>query len=230
VGFWGLGKSAGYQSSYYQGGASAAGATPIAVTAAETTAGIDTALGRGAQIEGLVTAAAGGGPLGGISVCLFSAAAPTAERCTESGEGGSYSFRGLADGSYQVGFSLEAKEVSPAGSIADADGFESQYYDRVAARAQAATIPLFAPETLDGVDAALAVSARPPSPAAGPIIGAPTAVATPRIAEPKPKRAGCKKPRRKKKVKGKVRCLKPVKHRKGHRGHKQNKAPRGKRD
>lgn len=218
VGFSGEGMSAGYQPSYYQGKPSSTEATQILVTAGGTVAGIDATLAEGAAITGSVTAAAGGTPLGGITVCLFTVTGSAPERCTESDGAGTYSFQGLIDGSYQVGFSLEASELGGSGGAGGADGFGSQYFDGVATRAAAATLPLLAPATAEGVDAALLSPPLPPPPAVAPVVSNSVTAAPPTVVPPQPKKAGCRKPKRKKKVKGKVRCVKPV-------GHKKTKKP-----
>jgi hypothetical protein len=211
VGFWGRGKSAEYQPWYYQGKASLAEATPVLVTAGEVTTGIDASLAKGGTIAGSVVAAAGGAPLDGVPVCLFLAAATKPERCQGSAEGGSFSFQGLPSGSYQVGFSLDAGEIGGAGPGGAGDAFATQYFDGVAERARAATIPLAAPATIAGVDAALLPISVPLPPAPPPLAASPIVAAAPPVAEPQPKQKVCRKPKRWQKVKGKRRCVKPAK-------------------
>lgn len=216
VGFWGHGASAGYQPSYYENQSSVLQATPILVTAGEATTGIDAALSEGGQIGGVVTAAAGGGPLEGITVCLFEAARQSAERCTESSGGGTYTFRGLPDGTYQVGFSLEAGEIGGIEGSVGQDGFESQYYNAVASRSQAATISVLAPSFVDDVSAALLVSPVPAAATFAPAASPPISAAPPIAVAPLPKKTICTKPKRKEKVQGRVRCVNPAA---GHRNH-----------
>jgi hypothetical protein len=219
VRFTGTGDSRGYEQAYFPGG-SAAAPTPITLAAGETAAGIDVALVPGARIAGVVTDAANGGPLAGIAVCLFAAAGPTPSRCAESSAAGEYAFEGLPAGDYQIGFSPAPAELGGFEVIGLNDGFETQYYDRVPSRLEARTISLPASATVAGIDAALsglpAPSPEPPPPTVtAPLVAAPTPVAV-----PTPKAAACKKPLRKRKVKGKERCVrKPRKHKK-HKAHK----------
>lgn len=223
VGFWGTGKSGEYEPWYYQGKSSLAQATPIPVNPGETIAGIDGTLVKGGRISGVVTAAAGGMPLEGIAVCLFMVSGATAQRCEESGDGGAYSFQGLPGGSYQVGFSLGSAEIGGRGTTEEVDGFEPQYYDDVAARAQAATISLLAPGIVEGVDAALAAPSALPSPSPVSMAATPIVAAAPVVPEPEPRKLTCKRPKQKKKVNGRSRCVKSTKHRKPHK-HKRRKA------
>jgi hypothetical protein len=208
VRFNGQGRSGGYQPAFYED------RSPLAVTAGQVKTGIDVALTEGARIGGKVFGA-GGVPSDGVAVCLFAVPEANAQQCTESSEGGNYSFLGLPDGSYQVGFSLEASEIGGSGTKAGADGYQSQYYNGVATRAQAVTISLVAPETVEGVDATLRGFPVTPPPAIALAVGNPLAppptVSSP---EPKPREARCKKPRHKAEIKGKVVCMNPVKHKK----------------
>jgi hypothetical protein len=175
------------------------------------TEGIDAALVRGGRIEGVISSAATGAPLANASVCLFEASKTAPERCTYSDEVGGYAFQGLADGTYQVGFSLSPAELVSEVSSVEEDGFQAQYYADAPTRAAARGIPLVAPTIVSGVDASLVpVTAALPAPPA-PAISAPATPAAPFIAEPQPKRTGCKKGYARKKVKGKPRCVKVVK-------------------
>jgi hypothetical protein len=72
VGFWGQGRNAEYESTYYEGKSSLAQATPVTVTEGHATNGVDAELAKGGQIVGMVFTAAGGMPLSDIAVCLFS--------------------------------------------------------------------------------------------------------------------------------------------------------------
>jgi hypothetical protein len=196
------------------------------VTAGETITGIDAGLARGGKIKGTVTAAAGGARLADIAVCLFAAISPKPQRCTYSDEAGEYSFAGLQVGPYQVGFSLDSAEIGADGGAEEVDGCESQYYDGVGNRAEATTISVLAPEMIGGVDATLSTPPEPAPPAPAPFVSSPITAAAVPIAEPKPRVVGCKKPKRKKKVGGKVRCMKPARQKKKkHTKHKHQKGP-----
>lgn len=227
VGFWGSGRSAGFEPSYYQGQQSREQATPVSVTAGVATAGIDASLAEGGQIRGLVSAAAGGAPLAGISVCLFAASESSPQRCTYSGETGTYSFLGLPSASYEVGFSLDLTEIGIAGTAGEAGGFLPQYYDGVDSRAQATKITVLAPGTVAGIDARLAAPPAPPSPARLPILATSIVGAAAPVAEPRPHRKNCKNGYRGRKTKnGKVRCVKVAKHHGRHHRHKHRKIAR----
>lgn len=212
VGFSGSGASAEYEALRRQA---------VSVTAGSTTEGVDASLVVGAQIRGVVSAATTGVRLDGIPACLFAAADPVPQRCTFSNSAGEYAFEGLPSGSYQVGFSLEPGELGGE-SAGSEDGFASQYYDLVGRRAEAAVISLIAPQVIGGVDAVLSPLQAPLAPAPVSPVAAPTVPAPAVIAAPTAKTAACKKPKRRQKVKGKVRCVKPT-------PHKQKKAPRHKR-
>lgn len=199
VEFWGQGKSAEYQPLSQQG---------VDVTAGKPTMGVDAALAKGAGIQGVVTAAAGGRRLPDITVCLFSVARPSPLRCTYSDEVGSYSFTGLTDGSYQVGFSPGAAELGGEGVVGEGDGFEPQYYDQVQDRAMARTISVLAPTLVEGVDAALVAPPEPTASPPPPAAAASIVDSAQRITEPMPRKVVCRKGYRKKKVKGKTRCVK----------------------
>jgi Carboxypeptidase regulatory-like domain len=199
VTFNGEGKSGGYESWSHP---------TVSVTAGYTAAGIDATLEEGGRIAGVVTAAAGGNPLSDVPVCLFGGAEAMPLSCTFSGESGEYLFEGLPSGSYQVGFSLGATEGGIKGG-----GFEAQYYDGVASRSAAATISLLAPMVVEGVDAALHAPMSPsasPSTATVPVAGVPAAATQPRA---KPEVKVCKKPKHKERLRGKIRCVRTVKHR-----------------
>lgn len=207
VGFWGQGASAEYAPEYFDDKASLGQASSVAVTAGSITPSIDAALEKGAQIRGFVTAALGGAALGGIPVCVFPAVSTAAEACVETTAGGGYALIGLREGSYQVGFDLGAAEIGGTGVSATVGGFLPQYYDGVSTRAAAQTLSLGPGQVLEGVDAALLAPTPPqPSPPVPPTTS-PLVAAAPPIAEPKPPAKGCKKGYRKRKVKGRSRCV-----------------------
>jgi hypothetical protein len=219
VGFYGHGASGRYAPWYYAGASTLAQATPVLVTAGATTA-IEPALGEGARVSGTVTAAAGG-VLAGMPVCLFVPGALAADRCTESGAGGAYSFEGLPEGLYQVGFALKGGKIG--GGLPGV--YLPQFYDRVATRAEALPLLLSGSQVISGVDAVLVaptVSAPVlPVPTAINAIANPTTVTEP----PKPKPLRCKKGFVKKKVKVTEKCRKIKKTKSRHRKKKSGKRP-----
>jgi hypothetical protein len=223
IGFWGAGVSSGYQSQYYAGKSRLIEADPISVTTGGRRTGINVALAKGAEIRGVVRAATGG-TISNVPVCLFEAAEPNPERCTDSGETGSYSFPGLSSGSYQVGFSLAPGELAGEAAESEGDEFETQYYDLVGSRAQAASISVIAPAVVDGIDASLAVPSTVASASPSPLVSSPTVPLAPTVTEPKPQKTGCKTGHRKEKVKGKARCVKRSS--KKHRPSKKHRSPK----
>ncbi len=227
VGFWGRGRSAEYVPWYYEGKSSLVEATPVHVVATTTTT-IEPTLVKGAQVGGVVTAAAGGA-VEGIPVCLFEPGVLAADRCTESAAGGTYSFQGLATGLYQVGFALGAAEIAGGQSNLGVGGYLPQFFDRVSGRAEAQTLMLSGSQIVTGIDAALVtptvVVPPPPPPVTDKTVAAP-----PTISEPvKPAPLKCKKGFVKKKVKGSQKCVKskPAKKKKQkkHRKGKAKKSP-----
>jgi hypothetical protein len=217
VGFRGVGTSAVYEPWTHPA---------VGVAAGHTTVGVDAVLGLGAQIRGIVTAAAGGGRLADVPVCLFAATAPEPQRCTYSEEAGGYSFVGLPGGSYQVGFSLVAGEIGGGSLAGEDDGFESQYYDGVGTRGEAATITLIPAAVVGGVDASLVTPQSPGPLAPAPPVASPTVAAPPTLAVPGPRKAGCGKGHRRKKVEGEVRCVRHAVH--NHKGQKHKKGEKHK--
>lgn len=213
VAFRGRGERAGYQPQYYNHEQELSKGDFISVNAGETIPNIDATLEMGAEIDGTVSDA-NGLPLPGIAICLFETAASAADRCTYSGEAGSYSFEGLPSGSYQVGFSLEPGETGIEAGV-ETDGFDSQYFDGVGSRAGATTISALGPALVSGVDAHLSAPAQPSPAPPPPFVTSPVVAAAPAIAEPKRPARKCRKGFRKKKVKGKARCVRVHKHRKG---------------
>jgi hypothetical protein len=207
VGFHGRGMSAGYAPWYFDGKSVLAQAAPILVTAGAATT-IEPGLVKGAQVSGAVTAAASGAVLEGTPVCLFVSGASAADRCTESGPGGMYSFEGLPEGLYQVGFALGGAEIGGGGAGSGPGGYLPQFYDRVASRAEAQTLPLSGAQVDTGVDAALVTPtvSTPilPAPPASNVVAALPTISEP--AQPKPRR--CKKGFVRKKVKGAEKCVK----------------------
>jgi hypothetical protein len=231
VRFWGAGESAGYLSAYYGGTSTFSTATTIAVAAGTTTSGVDATLRIGARIEGTVSEA-DGEPLGQIAVCALVSGSGAPQRCSYADATGHYDLGGLASGSYSVVFApglgvLEAEVGSGE------HGFLTQYYDDVSSLAQARPISLLAPDAALGIDASLIrVSPSPlvqPAPTA--LIPAADLGTSTALASSPP--FGCKKWFRRRRVKGRTRCMK-VKPRKprhkksgGRQGHTGSRAGHG---
>jgi len=210
VGFWGERGSAGYAPQYYAEKTSYFSATPVAVAAGETVTGVDAALREGARVSGSMTDAATGAPLAGISVCILAVGSSGPERCAYSGPNGAYELAAVVSGSYQVAFSPEFAEFAKGEfTLPEEDGWLTQYFGGSPDRAGATVLALSAPELRTGVDAALATAraAAPPAeppPAPSVAIALPTVLPGP-VARP-PKK--CRKGFRKRRVEGRVRCVK----------------------
>jgi Carboxypeptidase regulatory-like domain len=221
VGFWGQRQSAIYAPQYYDNQPSFFESTVVPVTAGATVTAVDAELQIGARVRGTVTSAADGSPLAGIAVCILKGTAAAPESCTYSEPNGEYDLPGLASGSYQVVFSPEFSEFSSEKLfLPEADGWRTQYYAAAETRAGSTALSLVAPTQRAGVDAALLPTFTPPAPLPPP--AAPdTAIASPPVANrpPEAKPKGCKKGYRKKKVKGKVRCVKIHKQKQAQRRH-----------
>jgi hypothetical protein len=128
----------------YPSGSTLAQATPISVTAGQTTPNIDETLGQGGSISGAVTDAATGYPIGGAQVMLTDAAGnpvyPSESASTEPD--GTYDFTNLAPGSYKVEFSSEG-------------GLGFQFYNDVSTLSAAGSVTVGAGQAVTGIDAAL---------------------------------------------------------------------------
>ena len=110
-----------YVSQYYSGQLTFSSATAVAVSAGQTTAGIDAHLEAGGLIEGRVTDASGM-PLSGISVFAGLAGSSFGSNGTTDANG-HYAVAGLVTGRYAVSF---AALQGTAG--ANADRFATDYY------------------------------------------------------------------------------------------------------
>lgn len=128
-----------FQIQYYDDQSTFGSATPIQVNSGATTTGIDAALQAGGSITGTVTASGGSTGLPSVEVDLNGGSSVT---CTASD--GSYSFIGLATGSYTVAF-------NPAGTLC---GTPLNYVSQTASN-----VSVTAPAAHSGVDAALVAGA-----------------------------------------------------------------------
>jgi hypothetical protein len=217
VGFWGERESAAYAPQYYEDKPSFVEATPLQVAEGETVTGIDAQLATGARVSGTVTDSSGA-PLASIAVCILQSAAAGPERCTYTDPNGQYALPGVASGTYQVAFSPEFNEFAKEEFVLpEEDGWHTQYYEGSSSREGSTTLTLNAPEQRQDIDAALLTTYVPPSPP--PLVPAPsTAIPPPPIANTPPAaRKNCGKGFKRRKVKGKVRCVKAHKHRGRHK-------------
>jgi len=184
----------------------------------ETAAGIDARLGPGATISGRVTSTLGSG-LAGILVCAIDTLTDDLANCTETDASGEYEVNFLPASRYKVAFSLDRNEWFGSESFDDADAFPTQFWDGQATLAAATVISVATGQEVSGVDARLG---SPPSSGEDEpslTVNVPPAAvavsASASVHSPAPRRKTCRKGLKRKKVKGKVRCVKPKKH--GHR-------------
>jgi hypothetical protein len=211
---------------YYDGALRASDATPVSVTVGAVTEGIDAALEVGGKITGRVTAAADGAPLEGVDVCAYEAAAEEEPSACETSNGhGEYTLKNLAPGSYKLKFTAlfyEGEEDPFAEEEGEAvpprEEFLTQFYSGKSSLATATAVVVGAGGTAAGIDVQLAkpgevVIEDPPS-GDGATPAPPASAPAPRVFTPRPL-PRCHKGFRKKRVHGKVRCVK--KHRHKHR-------------
>jgi hypothetical protein len=164
-------------------------ANPVTVTVGAVTPAIDADLRPAARVEGQVRRASDGAPFAEVEVCAWSTDPEGAVRCAYPGEDGRYAIGDLPADEYKVEF-WPYEETLPV-----------QFWDHKATWEGADPLSLAAGGLRTGIDADLGT----PPPAAPPAVTPP--VFTPPIAQA-PKRKRCKKGFRKKRVHGKVRCVK----------------------
>lgn len=206
----GTGFNLGFQ--YYDHSAFWSNADLVPVTFDANTPGIDAELGPGAEITGTVF---GNGdlPVRGVIVCPLES--PHAEvlifNCVNTSSAGRYRVFGLPSGSYKVVFSPDFKQLlGQALFEGENDGYPTQYYNGQSTLTAADVLGLPLGGSVDGIDAHLAPSLPP---AARP----PTTVR--KLPIRKPRR--CRHGTRRKKIHGKVRCVRAHSHRHKHRrGHR----------
>jgi hypothetical protein len=193
----------GYRTQYYDGKATFAEADLVAVTTGTVT-GIDAELEEiPGSIGGTVTDAASSAPIAGVEVCAYEVVEEFF-RCTETGAGGAYSILALDAGEYIVEFWAQHL------------GYAVQYYNG-SASFEGADLVAVAESSVTGINAALVKPSPPPVPViAPPPLPAPPPFAPKGKAKAKGKK--CKKGFRRKKVRGKKRCVRVKKgKRKGQR-------------
>ena len=189
----------------------------VMVPAAGEVPFVNIALQTGGQISGTVRLAATGAPLKGVEVCVTEAGEPWPLACLQSPASGAYRFTGLWAGEFKVAFSPEASELEE-GEYWEipTDAYPTQWWNGQPNFATATPIGVAAGATVTGIDGSLG-----PGPVLTPPPTAPSSPPAAAIVKPKPKIVPlkCKRGFAKKKVKGKVRCVKrhrPKHHRKHH--------------
>jgi hypothetical protein len=176
--------------------------------------GVNQALQRGGQIQGVVRLAATGAPLAGVRVCVTRADSVEQFSCLTSPASGAYRFYGLPNGSYKVAFSATADEIADEKAIVDA--YPTQWWQGAGSFAAATPIAITPPAIISGIDGAL--GPPPVAPVTPPPV-VPTAPVGKKVVT-KPKPLKCHKGFAKRKVHGKPRCVRrhrPVKHKAPHK-------------
>lgn len=207
------GNNANYLKRWYDEAEFSSGATKVPVTAGDpAVTGIDAVLQPGSQVLGRVTETGTGAALKDVEVCVYDPLkVPSVEfagPCDWTDSAGNYAIRSLPASTYKVVFSQEPN--SPE-FILD-DTFFEQWWKGVPSVNEATPISLAPPQPATGIDAQLVnmIQPRKPDPIQVSLI--------PTTLKPPPKK--CKKGFHKKKVKGKVKCVRKHKRhgKKGSRG------------
>jgi hypothetical protein len=146
------GEAVGYFRQYYGGHAGESDFTPVEVVGEGATPEKNGELVRGGAIEGTVTAAAGGAPVEGATVCAWTPAGVLA-RCTFTDARGEYAIRPLREGDYKV-------EFSPG--VATAEELQTQFFSNKATMAEADPVAVAEGIPRAGIDAAMQAVPKPP--------------------------------------------------------------------
>ena len=179
--------------------------TPIALSPAEEKT-VNVALKTGGQITGTVSLAATGAPAAGVRVCLTEAEFFASLACLTTPSSGAYRFTAIYPGSFKVVFSAAAGEFPDSTPIADP--YSTQWWSGQPSYATAVPIAIAPPATIAGIGASLTLPSTL-STAAAPVAttGAPATVAV-SAAKAKAKKRRCRTGYARRKVKGKLRCVK----------------------
>jgi hypothetical protein len=135
-----------YAPQYYDGKISQSEAEEVAVTAGETTGGVDAAMQPGGKITGVVTDAVTHDQVAGIEVCAYRPLEYEPSRCDATNSDGEYTIDPLVSGEYVVEF------TAPSGGSLD---YARQYYSDQASAEQANKVPVTVGETTSGIDATM---------------------------------------------------------------------------
>jgi hypothetical protein len=169
--------------------------------------GIDADLEPGASITGSVLTTTGA-PLE-ARVCSIDASTGKLTVCTWSDEAGNYGLGPLAADDYKVVFSPEFWEFFPGEGVPgeDDDGLPTQFWNNQTTLAAANVLSLGTGASVAGINARYAPALTPP-----PLVTPPT------VSPPPRKRRKCPRGKRKRRVHGKVRCVRV--HKRHHRHHR----------
>lgn len=207
VEFWPgyTGRNLAYQ--FYDHKAHYLEADVVALAEGEDRAEVDADLPPGGSISGTVTGTSGQ-PLEEVLVCSVDAGSGKLTICVWTGGSGGYRIRHLVAGDYKVVFSPEFSEFFPGEAFPgeNDDGLPTQFWNNQTTLSAANVLSLGAGASATGIDAHFGAA----------VIAPPV---TPPTVTPSPHRhKRCPRGKRKKRVHGKVRCVRIHKHRPGARG------------
>jgi hypothetical protein len=149
------GTAANYVDEYYNDKSTLPTADPIPVTIPNIASGIDAVLIRGGQITGTVTAADTGGPLIGVEVDAYNSNGVEV-RYDYTDSAGNYVLPGLPTGTYRVRFRSTTVSIVNGCSVTQKT-YTEEYYNDKPTLATADGVPVTAPNTTSGINAALGV-------------------------------------------------------------------------
>ena len=138
--------SANYATQWWNGAATQAVATGVAVTAGKTVAAVNASMAVGGQITGTVTLAAGG-PAAGVCVDAYQTVPGFVVASTTTASDGTYALEALQTGKYILDFTPSCGTLNAL----------PQYYKGSAAPSTATQVSVTAGKTTSGVSTALAV-------------------------------------------------------------------------
>ncbi len=202
---------------FYDGHANWNEADPVVLGAGDTASGIDAALDPGATISGHVSSAVTGAALEKIPVCAVEAATGELWICAATEAGGAYTLDRLRGGDYKVVFSIDFEEWFGEEFEEEDDGFPTRFWNNQTTLAAANVISLATGGSVSAIDAHLgtAPAGQPPATIATPPAVTPPGTA---LSAPPPRHKQCRKGLKRKKVKGRMRCVRSKKRR--HHGSK----------
>lgn len=194
-------------------------ADPVSIKAGEVVGEVDAELGVGGTISGHTLSNATGAALEGIWVCAIDVATDELMVCNSTEADGSYDLPILPAGQYKVVFSIDFEEWygEEFGEEED-DGYPTEFWNDQTTLAAANVITLGSGQSLNGIDARLGPPAPQVSGGSGPAqVQMPPPVSQVTLLPGPAKQKHCRKGLKRKKVKGKVRCVKPRRHHHRHR-------------
>jgi hypothetical protein len=183
-------------------------ADAVSVSLGAVTTGIDADLLPAVRIEGQVRRASTGAPLTEVEVCAWSTDSEGSFGCRLTNDQGRYAIGGLPGDTYKVEFWPYDEDLP------------IQYWNHKASWDAADPLSLSGGSVATGIDADLGSPPATPTPTPA-LTPSPLVTPPPVATKAPPKRKRCKKGFRKKRVHGKVRCVKRKKSNHLHHRHAQ---------